>query len=61
MKIVAIKERSDGNESVGNMWLETGIFDPTTPVRDIVMWAENMGPGKLILTTAHEDIRYGAL
>ena len=64
MKIVAIKERSAGNALVGDMWLETGIFAPTTPVGDIVKWADGMGPGKLILTTAQEvdsPYRSGAL
>ncbi|MCK9324173.1 MAG: hypothetical protein M0P69_01615 [Bacteroidales bacterium] len=40
MKIVAIKYCSAGNESVGDMWRETKIFEPTTPVEDIVRWSQ---------------------
>lgn len=39
MKIVAIKDMSAGNESVGEMWQETKIFDPETPIIEIVNWA----------------------
>lgn len=57
MIIVAIKERSAGNESVGDMWLETKIFEPTTPASEIVKWGNGLSmSGKLILTTAQEDI-----
>lgn len=61
MKIVAIKEMSNGNDSVGNMWLETKIFDAQTPVIEILMWAGDLritgnrqiisqNCGKLIIT-----------
>lgn len=40
MKIVAIFDRSAGNESVGEMWQDTAIFEPNTPVVDIVSWAQ---------------------
>ena len=53
--IVAIKERSAGNESVGDMWLETAIFNEDTPVKEIVEWSKFghsfISPGKLIITT----------
>ena len=39
MKIVAISYRSAGNESVGDMWRETKIFEPETPVIEIFKWA----------------------
>ncbi len=48
-KIVAIKERSAGNESVGDMWLETKSFDKSTPVSEIVEWGKDAS-GKLIIT-----------
>lgn len=41
MKVVAIVHRSAGNDSVGHMWKETGIFDVDTPVGDIIKWANN--------------------
>lgn len=39
IKIVATIKRSAGNESVGEMWDETGIFDMETPVEKIMDWA----------------------
>jgi len=55
--IVAIKERSSGNESVGSMWLETKIFTKDTPVGEIIAWGEKEGGkyGKLIITEAESD------
>ena len=47
--IVAIKEMSAGNESVGSMWIETRTFIDTTPIREIMEWADNCD-GKLIIT-----------
>ena len=40
MKIVAIKDMSAGNDSVGEMWKETKIFDENTPVKDIIQWGK---------------------
>jgi hypothetical protein len=39
MKIVAILHRSAGNESVGDMWRETKVFDEITPLADVFKWA----------------------
>jgi hypothetical protein len=41
MQIVAILYKSAGNETVGDMWRETKVFEPTTPVIDIFKWASN--------------------
>ena len=38
MKIVAIKDMSAGNESVGEMWQETKIFDCTETLFDVMKW-----------------------
>ena len=38
MKIVAIRDLSDGNENVGEMWQETKIFDGDTPISEVVAW-----------------------
>ena len=38
MKVVVIKECSAGNESVGEMWKETKIFEPDQPIQDILDW-----------------------
>lgn len=59
--IIAVIEKSAGNEQVGNMWLETKIFNDQTPVRDIVVWANGYGnfrtsgAGRLIITVPDED------
>lgn len=50
-KIIAIGEKSAGNDSVGDMWLETKSFPIDTPVADIMRWAWEKGiTGKLVLT-----------
>ena len=50
-QVIAIGECSAGNESVGDMWLETKAFDKNTPVKDIIRWAEDRNvTGKLIIT-----------
>ena len=64
MKIIAILHRSAGNESVGDMWRETKVFEDTTPVVDIFKWAnlavdgyDDTLPsfkGHLEITIAHE-------
>lgn len=38
MKIIAMLERSAGNESVGQMWTETKSFDDTAPLSEVMMW-----------------------
>ena len=53
MRIVAIKEMASGNESVGTEWVETKIFDATTPVSEIVKWKSKY-KGRLMLTIAEE-------
>lgn len=39
MKIIAIKDMSAGNETVGEAWKETKIFDDYQPISDIIKWA----------------------
>jgi len=48
-EIIAIAERSAGNESVGTMWFETKSFHKNTPISEIIEWAR-MSDGKLIIT-----------
>jgi len=38
MKIVAIKDMSVGNETVGEMWQETKIFDWDTSLLEVMQW-----------------------
>ena len=54
--VVVVIEKSRGNESVGDMWLETKIFDKNEPVKSIMDWAKKRGvTGKIILTIPEED------
>lgn len=39
-QIVAIKEMSAGNETVGEMWKETKIFNADEPIDNIIKWAQ---------------------
>ena len=39
MKIVAIKDMSAGNNSVGEMWKETKIFKGTDTLQEVIGWA----------------------
>ena len=41
MKVVVIKDMSAGNESVGEMWQETKIFEHTQPIGDILRWVND--------------------
>jgi len=49
MKIVAIKDEVDGNESVGTMWQETKIFDSDTPIIEVMKWSASHRR-KIVLT-----------
>lgn len=49
-QVVAIKDMSAGNESVGDMWQETKIFSLDTPVSEIIDWATVNGSLKKRLT-----------
>lgn len=41
MKVVIIKNMSAGNESVGEMWNETKIFQGKDTLEDVLKWAQN--------------------
>ena len=40
MKICAMVDRSAGNESVGEMWTETAVFDESATLADVLKWAQ---------------------
>lgn len=42
MKIVAVLNRSAGNESVGDMWLETKVFDESDSLANVLNWASRV-------------------
>lgn len=60
-KVIATKEMSAGNESVGDMWTETSTFEKETPIEKIIEWAKDSG-GKLTITidegSALNDINF---
>ncbi len=50
-RIIATGDRSNGNDSVGDMWTVTKSFDKSTSISDIVKWArDSCVSGKLIIT-----------
>jgi hypothetical protein len=48
MKIIAIKDMSAGNNSVGEMWQETKVFNHEDKLIDVMAWAGTRK--KLVLT-----------
>lgn len=58
--IIAIKENSAGNDSVGDMWVETKSFNKETPISHILEWAKNCS-GKLIITIDETDAKNDGL
>lgn len=41
MKVVAMKEVSEGNETTGTAWIETRIFDADATLYEVLTWAAN--------------------
>jgi len=48
-KIIAVKERASGNESIGTEWVETKSFDLDTPVEELLKWAGDY-KGRLMIS-----------
>jgi len=59
-RVIAIKEKSSGNESVGNMWVETKTFPKDTPISEIIKWAKDCC-GKLTITIDESDTEEDSL
>ena len=59
-RIIANSERSAGNESVGEMWIETKSFDKSTPVSEIIEWGKKTN-GKLHLTIDEGTVKENKL
>jgi len=51
MAIVAMQECSAGNSEVGDMWIQTKVFNTSEPISNILKWAKglNQHGGRLIL------------
>lgn len=56
-QIIAIQECSAGNETIGDMWLETKSFDNKIPIEEIIDWADGLSNagGRLIITVDHAN------
>jgi hypothetical protein len=54
-RVIATKEKSNGNDSVGDMWIETKSFDKSTEIKDIIEWAKDCS-GKLIITIDEPEL-----
>ena len=59
-RVIAIQERSAGNETIGDMWLETKSFDKSTPISEIINWASTC-TGKLIITIDEAEVKESKL
>ena len=57
MKIVIVQECSAGNAEVGDMWLETGIFEDTQTIKEVLEWKNKMPStnGRTIITVPKEE------
>jgi hypothetical protein len=56
MKIVIIQECSQGNDTVGDMWLETLICNENTTLKEILSWRRKIfGSGKTIIAKDTEE------
>ena len=52
---VIVLECSDGNDQVGDMWLETFICNSETTIAEIMKWKEEKhSKGRLMITEASE-------
>lgn len=49
MRVIAILHCSAGNDSVGEMWRETKMFQPDHQLKDVLAWA-----GKRVNCTPEE-------
>ena len=66
MQYVVIRDMSAGNDSVGEMWQETRIFDGATTLSEVMAWATAEGsdhfektgqPSKKRITITRPDTR----
>ena len=40
MKVIATISRSAGNDTVGDMWQETAIFNESQSISEVLFWAD---------------------
>lgn len=53
-RIIATKHKSNGNETVGDMWTETKTFNKGAAISEIIEWGKDCG-GNLVITIDEED------
>lgn len=56
-QIVAMINRSAGNESVGDMWTETKIFHPSDTLQNVYTWASERLSASKKFPAKIEDIK----
>jgi hypothetical protein len=51
-EIIIVQECSAGNDSVGDMWLETAIFNYDSTLQDVINWRDGLpgSNGRLMIT-----------
>ena len=54
MIIIAIKDMSAGNESIGEMWQETKMFDSNQNIEDVMKWAGKNKRVQLSIPDGHD-------
>ena len=58
-KYVIIRDMSAGNESVGEMWQETKIFNESATLKDVMDWAsehnEFHSKKRITITKPHKE------
>jgi len=57
--VVAIGENSNGNDSVGDMWLETKVFPKAASIDEIIQWAHKAYIGGKLIITISEPEKHG--
>lgn len=59
VKYVIIQECCNGNEMVGDMWLETLICNENTTIKEIMDWKKKIGHGggKTIISKKTEEAK----
>lgn len=54
MIIIAIKDMSAGNETVGEAWQETKMFNSTDTIEDVMRWVGHKKRVQLSIPDGHD-------
>lgn len=58
MKVIAIKEMSDGNATVGEMWKETKIFEGTATLEEVLRWVGTRRKNAILTIPEGENLEF---